>query len=53
MTQSIFKLNSYKKDIPKTALSFPKGKILKDTSIVYPFSLMLNSPILSHIILSL
>ena len=53
VTQLIFGLNSYKKGIPKTALLFFRGKILKDISIICPSSLMLNGPVLSHIILSL
>ena len=53
VTQLIFRLNSYKNGIPSTASLFPKGKILKDTSIIYPSSLILNGSVLSHIILSL
>ena len=53
MTQLIFRLNSCKNSILSTALSFPRGRMSKDTSIIYPFSLMLNGSVLSHIIPSL
>ena len=53
ITQLIFRLNYHKNGIPSTALLFPKGKILKNTSIIRPFNLIFNGSVLSYIILSL
>src|SRR6266566_8521509 len=51
--QSIFKLNSLRNSIPKTALSLPSGRMLKDILTLYPLISTLISPISIYIIPSL
>ena len=51
--QLIFKLNSLKNSIPKTTLSLPNSKILKDIVTFFPSTSISTSPIFSGIILSL
>ncbi len=46
-------LNSFKNSIPKTTLSLPSGKILKEVIILLPLIFILTSPISIYIILSL
>ena len=53
MTQLIFRLNSLRNSIPKTALSLPSSKILKEIIIFFPLIFTLTSPISIYIILSL
>src|SRR6266567_3080597 len=51
--QLIFRLNSLRNSIFKTALSLPSGRILKDILTFYPLISILTSPVFIYIILSL
>src|SRR6266702_1871044 len=53
VTQLIFGLNSLRNGIPKTALSLPNSKILKEVTIFLPLISTLTSPVSIHIIPSL
>ncbi len=53
VTQLIFKLNSLRNSILKTALSLLSGKMLKEIMIFLPLISTLTSPVFIYIILSL
>ncbi len=53
VTQLILRLNSLRNGIPKTALSLPSSKILKEIIILFPLISTLTNPVSIYIILSL